>query len=150
MGPTWPSDNVEPRRIANGHPRTGFGSLPSIRRHFVLSLRDNTFTWHQTVFQDNTKDVIHRNLAMKSVDGKVWKTNLLEVLASLVGFTSMSAWEDAAEFGVTPPILVLTWETSLTFWLPHGQSHSLLGIPLADDLVCAVGGQEYLLFNEEI
>lgn len=40
--------------------------------------------------------------------------------------------------------------TSLTFWLPHGQSHSLLGIPSIDDLVDAIGGQEYLLLNEEI
>lgn len=36
----------------------------------MLSLSDNTFTGHQNVFQDNTKDVIHRNLAMKNVDGK--------------------------------------------------------------------------------
>lgn len=55
----------------------------------MLSLTDNTFKGHQNIFQDNSKEVTHRNLAMKNVDGKVWKTNLLEVLASLVGFTSM-------------------------------------------------------------
>lgn len=87
---------------------------------------------------------------MKNVEGKVWKTNLLEILAwlkVLVGFTNMKVWDDAAEFGVTPPMLQLTWETSLTFWLSRGQSHSLFGIPSDDDLVYATGGQEYLLFN---
>lgn len=69
----------------------------------MLSLSDNTFTGHQNIFQDSTKDVIHRNLAMRNVDGKVWKTNLLEVLASLVGFTSMQVWDDDAEFGISPP-----------------------------------------------
>ena len=43
-------------------------------------------------------------------------------------------------------MLLLTWETTLTFWPPHGQSHSPLGIPLADNLVHATGGQEYLPF----
>lgn len=72
----------------------------------MLSLGDNTFKGHQNIFQDNTKDVIHRNLAMKNDYGKVWKTNLLEVLATLVEFTSMQVWDDAAEIGVTPPMLL--------------------------------------------
>lgn len=43
-------------------------------------------------------------------------------------------------------MLLLTWETTLTFWPPHGQSHSPLGIPLAGDLVHATGRQEHLAF----
>lgn len=43
-------------------------------------------------------------------------------------------------------MLLLIQETTLTFWPPHGQSHSPLGIPLANYLVHATGGHEHLPF----